>query len=83
MLYVDHVAEFGKALFAETLKRDLEGIVAKPGISRYRHIGGLSPWIEIRNPKYSQKEGRADLFNRANRDKGRPISTTSSRRPTP
>ena len=64
MLYVDHVEEHGRALYAETLKRDLEGIVAKPLISPYRNIGGKSPWIKIRNPKYSQKEGRAEQFNK-------------------
>jgi ATP-dependent DNA ligase len=42
VLYVDHVAQFGKALFAEALKRDLEGVVAKPIISPYRNIAGRS-----------------------------------------
>ena len=39
---------------------DLEGIVAKrlsdPYEPRVR-------WLKIKNPDYSQKEGRADLFN--------------------
>jgi bifunctional non-homologous end joining protein LigD len=64
VLYVDHVVEHGKALFAEACKRDLEGIVAKPLISPYRNIAGRLPWIKIRNPKYSQREGRAELFNK-------------------
>ena len=41
---------------------DLEGIVAKrladPYDTRVR-------WLKIKNPEYSQKEGRAELFNRA------------------
>ena len=40
---------------------DLEGIVAKrladPYDARVR-------WLKIKNPDYSQKEGRAELFNR-------------------
>jgi ATP-dependent DNA ligase len=30
VLYVDHIEEFGRALFEEACERDLEGIVAKP-----------------------------------------------------
>jgi hypothetical protein len=41
---------------------DLEGIVAKrladPYDTRVR-------WLKIKNPDYSRKEGRAELFNRA------------------
>jgi hypothetical protein len=40
--------------------RDLEGIVAKrladPHDPRVR-------WLKIKNPDYSQKEGRGELFN--------------------
>jgi bifunctional non-homologous end joining protein LigD len=57
VLYVDHVVEHGKAVFAEVCKSDLEGIVAKPIISPYRNIAGRSPWIKIRNTKYSQRKG--------------------------
>jgi len=63
-LYVGHIVGNGKALFKEVCSRDLEGIVAKPGISRYRLVKGRSPWIKIRNPKYSQKEGRRELFEK-------------------
>ena len=27
--------------------------------------GGRVRWLKIKNPDYSQKEGRAELFNRA------------------
>ena len=64
VLYVDHVVGLGKALFAEVCKRDLEGIVAKLAISPYKAVRRASPWIKIKNPNYTQKEGRGELFNR-------------------
>jgi ATP-dependent DNA ligase len=46
--------------FRKVCELDLEGIVAK------RKNGPLSrggtPWLKIRNPKYTQKEGRQELF---------------------
>jgi bifunctional non-homologous end joining protein LigD len=63
-MYVSHVEANGKALFKEVCARDLEGIVAKPAISFYRLVRRRSPWIKIRNPKYSQKEGRRELFEK-------------------
>jgi ATP-dependent DNA ligase len=42
----------------------LEGIVAKRKTSAYRPTEKLSPyWIKVKNPKYSQAEGREELFN--------------------
>jgi bifunctional non-homologous end joining protein LigD len=64
ILYVSHIFAKGRALFKEVCARDLEGIVAKPAISPYRLVKGRSPWIRIRNPKYSQKEGRRELFDK-------------------
>ena len=50
----------GRELFELMCAHDLEGIVAKrladPYDPRVR-------WLKIKNPDYSQKEGRADLFN--------------------
>ena len=50
----------GRELFELMCANDLEGIVAKrladPYDSRFR-------WLKIKNPDYSQKEGRSDLFN--------------------
>ena len=52
----------GRELFELTCKHDLEGIVAKrqkdPHDPRVR-------WRKIKNPDYSQKEGRGDLFDRS------------------
>ena len=56
------VAGRGRELFELMCTNDLEGIVAKrladPYDTRVR-------WLKIKNPEYSQKEGRAELFNRA------------------
>jgi bifunctional non-homologous end joining protein LigD len=50
----------GRELFELMCAHDLEGIVAKrledPYEPRVR-------WLKIKNPGYSQKEGRGDLFN--------------------
>jgi len=46
---------------------DLEGIVCKPAISPYRTVRGKTTWIKVKNPNYSQKEGRGDLFNERRR----------------
>jgi ATP-dependent DNA ligase len=40
---------------------DLEGIVAKRLADPY---APRVSWFKIKNPDYSQKEGRGDLFNR-------------------
>jgi bifunctional non-homologous end joining protein LigD len=54
----------GRELFELMRAHDLEGIVAKrlndPYNSRVR-------WLKIKNPDYSQKEGRGELLNRGRR----------------
>ena len=54
------VAGRGRELFELMCDNELEGIVAKrltdPYDPRIR-------WLKIKNPDYSQKEGRGDLFN--------------------
>jgi len=64
VLYVDHVVHSGRALYREICRRNLEGVVAKPGVSPYRKVLGRSPWLKIKNPNYAQAEGRGDLFDR-------------------
>lgn len=61
LLYVDHVEERGRDLFAAICGQDLEGIVAKPKNSPYDPT--RTKWIKIKNPNYSQKEGRREIFN--------------------
>lgn len=50
--------EDGRALFSAIRKMDLEGIVAKRKNEQY----GEATWYKIKNPGYSQGEGRVDLF---------------------
>ena len=47
-----------------SVMRDMEGIVCKPMISPYRPIRGTTTWIKVKNPNYSQAEGRGELFNK-------------------
>ena len=66
MLYVDHIAARGHEFFEKIGELDLEGIVAKRKNSQYRPTEKPSPnWIKIKNPNYSQAEGRDELFERA------------------
>jgi ATP-dependent DNA ligase len=51
-------------VFEQACKLDLEGIVAKPKRAQYQADIRKSPWIKIKNPAYSQKEGRQELFER-------------------
>jgi bifunctional non-homologous end joining protein LigD len=50
----------GIQLFQLMLEHDLEGIVAKRLSDPYLPT---TAWFKIKNPAYSQQEGRADLFN--------------------
>jgi hypothetical protein len=43
---------------------DLEGIVAKHSFGNYVTDKEKTTWFKIRNPRYSQMEGRAELFDR-------------------
>ena len=65
VLYVDHTRGAGIELFHLACQLDLEGIVAKRADSPYEDNAGSPHWIKIKNPAYSQKEGRGDLFTRA------------------
>ena len=59
--YVDHVGGRGCALFAAACRRDLEGVVAKWAHGTYQR-GLATSWLKIKNPPYSQIEGRRELF---------------------
>jgi bifunctional non-homologous end joining protein LigD len=50
----------GRELFELMCAHDLEGIVAKRLADPYEP---RVRWLKIKNPDYSQKEGRGDLFN--------------------
>ena len=60
--------EDGRALFSAIRKMDLEGIVAKRKSDGY---GSATTWYKIKNPGYSQGEGRVDLFRRRDRSRRR------------
>ena len=62
IVYAQHIEGLGIGLFEEICARDLEGIVAKRKRGVYKN-NGLG-WKKIKNPKYSQAEGRHDLFTR-------------------
>jgi ATP-dependent DNA ligase len=50
----------GRALMAAVEQLDLEGIVAKRKADPYLRD---AHWWKIKNPAYSQAEGRHELFN--------------------
>lgn len=62
ILYGHQIKHDGVRLFEEICAKDLEGIVAKRKSSPYKDDG--KTWIKIKNPKYSQAEGRHDLLKR-------------------
>jgi bifunctional non-homologous end joining protein LigD len=65
ILYLDHVENDGKLLFEQIVKMDLEGMVCKRKNSPYRVTEKPSPyWIKVKNLRYSQLEGREELFER-------------------
>ncbi len=64
VLYLDHINGKGVALFKLCCERDLEGVVAKPMRSPYRKVSGRTLWVKVKNPDYSQAEGRRELFER-------------------
>ena len=60
LLFASHVEGRGKDLFQAVCEQNLEGIVAKRKIGTYRKAG----WLKIKNPNYTQGEGRQELFER-------------------
>jgi ATP-dependent DNA ligase len=64
ILYVKDIEARGRELFQKACELDLEGIVAKRKESRYRVTEQPSrDWIKIKNPVYSQAEGRGEMFD--------------------
>src|SRR5262245_45166451 len=60
ILYADYVAKHGVKLFEAAVERDLEGVVAKQKNGRYTPES--TKWVKVKNPGYSQGEGRRELF---------------------
>ena len=67
-----HVEQYGSALFHRVCKMDLEGVVAKHSFGPYTTEPKRTTWFKIRNPKYSQMEGREELFERERRNEPTP-----------
>ncbi len=66
MFYLDHVENDGRLLFEQVVKMDLEGIVCKRKDSPYKVTEKRSRyWIKVKNSRYSQLEGREELFDRS------------------
>jgi ATP-dependent DNA ligase len=62
ILYAQHIEQHGKRFFEQICARNLEGIVAKRKLGIYKDDG--TGWLEIKNPAYSQAEGRHELLTR-------------------
>ena len=69
LLYLDAIRERGTELFRLACELDLEGIVGKWSRGTYQCDGRRTSWLKIKNPNYSQIEGRRELFE-ARRDRG-------------
>jgi bifunctional non-homologous end joining protein LigD len=66
MLYAEDIERNGVKFFRLACKQDLEGIVAK-----LKHGAYGERWFKIRNPAYSQYEGRWELFEKQRTATGR------------
>jgi len=62
--YVGHIESKGKKFFKLACAKDLEGIVGKWKFGTYRTDGRQTSWIKVKNPTYSQAEGRHELFEK-------------------
>ena len=60
----EYIDGCGTALFQRVCELDLEGIVAKQKSAPYVTEREQSTWFKILNRKYSQKDGREELFER-------------------
>ena len=58
IIYAQHIERDGQLLFEEVCERNLEELVCKRKASVYAEHG----WVKIRNPNYTQMEGRHDMF---------------------
>lgn len=61
ILYCDYIETAGESLFELACDNDVEGIVAK---RKYDPYSPEASWLKIRNPNYTQWEGREELFER-------------------
>ena len=64
VLFAKHIESTGVSLFHAACRMDLEGIVAKWKSAPYQMDGSRTSWVKIKNPNYSQAEGRHELFEK-------------------
>lgn len=57
--FADHVHRCGVEFFRRVCEQDLEGVIAKLAHGAYGER-----WYKIRNPNYSQYEGRREMFEK-------------------
>lgn len=63
--YVDHIEADGVPFYRLVCERDMEGIVAKRADGLY--TPEETTWVKVKNPRYSQNDGRRELFERRSR----------------
>jgi len=61
IILVPSFGQHGRELFEAACQLDLEGIIAKRKADPY---GQETAWLKIKNPAYTQAEGRGELFER-------------------
>lgn len=61
----------GIGLFRAACAQDAEGIVAKWARGTYHVDGATTSWLKVKNPAYSQAEGRHELFEGRRAAEGR------------
>ena len=63
LMLLEPIERRGRRLFELACERDLEGIVAKWKHGTYQSDGHGTSWMKIKNPCYTQAEGRHELFD--------------------
>lgn len=66
LLYVDHIDGDGERFHRAACGMDLEGVVGKFRDGVYQAGQAATSWVKVKNPAYTQIEGRADLFEARN-----------------
>lgn len=67
LLYTDHEDGHGAQLYEAACSLDLEGIVAKWKQGTYVEDEHKTTWVKIKNPAYSQAQGRHEQFTKFRR----------------
>jgi bifunctional non-homologous end joining protein LigD len=67
VLYADHQDRHGAQLYEAACSLDLEGIVAKWKYGPYVGDDVATSWVKIKNPAYSQSQGRHEQFTKFRR----------------